>query len=111
MSWRNKMKAYLVTGYDIEDEDDRMAIVFAETSGKTKSIVTDIIDFWYIPYVDLRARRAHCMDKYYQEGKRYLDWNIQKDRVLLVEELGWYCNFDFDVYEYKDCLAKEFRNV
>lgn len=105
---KDKIKAYLVTGYDIEDEEDKMAIVFAPTPSKAKSIASNIGDFGYIPYMNLRARREYCMDKYYQEDKKYLDWNIQKDRTILIKELDWYCNREFNVYDCQDCEANEY---
>lgn len=108
---KDKIKAYLVTGYDIADEEDRMVIVFAPTPSKAKSIASNIGDFWYIPYMNLRVRREYCMDKYYQEGKEYLDWNIPKDRTILVKELDWYCDSETvcnNVYDCQDCEANEY---
>lgn len=102
------MKAWQV--YDWAN--DMSTIVFAPTKGKAKSVAmhcglfaedTDFIEFNCY-------RRKHG-DQFYN-GKSYLDWECDEDRLLMVKEFGFVCSEDY--YDEKECLccvAKEFCSL
>ena len=97
------MKAWLVK----EKGGDCAEVVFAETRGRAKSLAThtDIVDF--ADFVDIEAHRLPKADKYYKEGKWHLDWNDPQDRIVLVNECGFRCEY-VEPYMCKDCSAKEY---
>ena len=82
-------------------------VVFAETRGQAKSLAThtDIVDF--ADFVDIEAHRLPKADKYYKEGKWHLDWIDPQDRIVLVNECGFRCEY-VEPYMCKDCSAKEY---
>ena len=62
-----------------------------------------------VNFLDIEVRRMKEADKYYQDGKTELDWFNDSDRIALVKECGFTC--DWDVIEMKecvDCAAKEY---
>ena len=97
------MKAWLV---EVKG-GDCAEIVFAETRGKAKSLAThtDIVDF--ADFVDIEAHRMKPADKYYKEGKWHLDWENSQDRIALVEDCGFRCEY-VEPYMCKVCSAKEY---
>lgn len=102
------MKAWLVR----EDYEGRSAVVFAETQGKAKSIAIALEDFDGYGFCDIYARRCPHMDKYYSDGKRYMDWFYSKDRIALVRDCGFRCDPDcFDPDDCEVCPAKEYCDV
>lgn len=78
-------------------------VVFAETRGKAKSraLATDCCED--VPYCDLETRRAPQLDKCYKDGKTEMDWYDPKDRLTLVKECGFMC--DFETFQVEDCSA------
>ena len=97
------MKAWLV-----RKKDEACAeVVFAETRGKARSLAqhTDACD--YADFIDIEAHRLPKADKYYREGKLCLDWDNPKDRIVLVNECGFRCEY-VEPYMCEVCSAKEY---
>jgi hypothetical protein len=76
-------------------------IVFAETRGKAKhfAMCTPCCD--ETRFTDIYARREPIADKYYKEGKWHLDWDKPQDRIALVKDCGFVC--DYEYLEWEDC--------
>lgn len=95
--------------YKIFDNNDYIysLVVFAETPSKAKTIALYRDGFEDSEYTDLRARRIESLDKYYKQGKDYLDWYIDEDKLALVKDAGFSC---YDPYpdECKSCIAREY---
>lgn len=92
------MKAWFV-----QDKRERYGaeIVFAETRGKAMSLALHTPCCDEAEFTNIEARRMPHADKYYKEGKWHLDWENSKDRVVLVKECGFVC--DYDYLEWEDC--------
>lgn len=97
------MKAWLVK----EKDADCAEVVFAETRGKAKSWAQATDACSEADFVDIEVRRMPQADKYYKEGKRHLDFDDPKDRVILVKECGFRCEY-VDLYFCEDCPAREY---
>ena len=98
------LKAWLVR----EKDEFAATVVFAETRGKAKAIAryTDACED--VPYTHIEATRMPEADKYYREGKVELDWNDPTDRIALVRDCGFRCDYDsFDLEDCAVCPAKE----
>lgn len=104
-----KMKAYEVRASD----EECIAIVFAETAGKAKYYAFSHMDYFCEQdYCELFAHRVPLIDKYYQKGKKEMDWMNPKDRLALVKELGLHCITDtVDITECQKCEAKNYCDV
>lgn len=103
------MKAWKVHNYD----NDVSAIVFAPTKGKAKSVALrrDLLSDEYINFTDISCYRIKEGDKFYN-GKSYLDWENDEDRLLMVKEFGFTCSEEW--YTEKECyycVAKEFCSL
>ena len=97
------MKAWVVrTKYEFY-----AAVVFAETSGKAKSVALNTEEFEYKDFTDLEVCRVPEMDKYYKDGKSRMDWLDPQDRLALVKDCGFYCEY-IEIEECKTCSAREF---
>ncbi len=100
------MKAWLVRDkYDCYGAE----VVFAETRGKARSLALSTDCCSETRFLDVEVHREPSADKYYKEGKWHLDWENPKDRVVLVKECGFVC--DYDYLEWEDCelcSAKEY---
>lgn len=95
------MKAWIVT----PKGDYYSEIIFAETRGGAKSFALDFLED--CSFTDIRVRRAPNADKYYKEGKSYLDWYNPEDRIALVKDCGFTCHYEyFDFDECEECPAK-----
>ena len=91
------MKAWI-----IREKDEFCAeIVFAETRGKAKVLASSTDCCETAKFIDLEAHRMPQADKYYKEGKWHLDWDNPKDRVALVKDCGFVC--DYEHLEWEDC--------
>lgn len=92
------MKAWLV-----QDKWDCYGseIVFAETRGKARSLALSTDCCSETKFLDVDVRRQPRADKYYKEGKWHLDWEDPKDRIILVKECGFVC--DYEYLEWEDC--------
>ena len=100
------MKAWLV-----QDKNDFYGaeIVFAETRGKAKSLALATDSCSETNFLVIEVRRAPSADKYYRDGKWHLDWNNPKDRIALVKDCSFIC--DYEYLEWEDCntcSAKEY---
>ena len=96
------MKAWLVS----RNDEWCSTVVFAETRGKAKSYVLGTENFEDVDYCELEVCRVKKMDKYYVEGKNEMDWFNSKDRIALVSECGFQCEY-VEPYMCQDCPAKD----
>lgn len=69
-------------------------IVFAETRGKAKSIALGTEPLEDAEFCSIEAKRAPEMDKYYKEGKTYMEWYDPEDRVAMVKR----CKFHLRIH-------------
>jgi hypothetical protein len=92
------MKAWFVTD---KVEPYGAEIVFAETRGKARYLAMDTPCCDETRFTNIEARRAPYADKYYKEGKWHLDWDDPKDRVALVKDCSFLC--DYIYLEWEDC--------
>lgn len=102
------MKAWIVK----EKDEFSATVVFAETRGKARSLAryTDACED--ADFCDIEVRREPSMDKYYKEGKTEIDWDNPKDRIALVKECGFHCDYYYvDWDDCEDCPAKEYCDV
>ena len=99
------MKAWIVR----EKDEFCAVVVFAETRGKAKALATHTDLCSYADFVDIEAHREPSADKYYKEGKWYLDWCNEEDRIALVKDCGFTCDIDsFKLERCEVCPAKEY---
>lgn len=99
------MKAWLVK----EKGEFDAEIVFAETRGKARNLAlsTDCCDD--VNFTDIEVRRQPQADKYYKEGKWHLDWRNPQDRIALVKDCGFVCEYEHLEWEdCESCSAKEY---
>lgn len=92
------MKAWFV-----QDKTTRYGaeIVFAETRGKAKSIAQRTDCCSETDFLNIEVRRVPSADKYYKDGKWHLDWDNPKDRLALIKDFSFVC--DYDYLEWEDC--------
>lgn len=91
------MKAWLV-----RDKDNFSAtVVFAETRGKARALARCTEACEDVDFIDIEVRRRPQLDKYYTEGKKEMDWYNSKDRIALVREANFVC--DYEYWEREDC--------
>ena len=78
-------------------------VVFAETRGKAKSLAlcTECCDG--ADFTDIEVHREPTVDKYYKKGKWHMEWENPKDRIVLVKECGFVC--DYEHFEWEDCKS------
>ncbi len=101
------MKAWLVR----EKDEFCAEVVFAETRGKARALALSTDCCENAAFKDIEAHRMPQADKHYKDGKWHLDWFDPSDRLVLVKECGFYCDFDaFDLGECEICSAKEYCN-
>ena len=99
------MKAWLVR----EKGEFCAEVVFAETRGKARALAlrTDCCED--ANFTDIEVTRMRSADKYSGNGKWHLDWDDPKDRIILVKECGFMCDYDaFDMRYCVLCSAKEY---
>lgn len=88
------------------------SVVFAETRGKAKSLARDTDYFTDFHFCDIEARRVPQIDKYYKDGKFEMDWYNPQDRLALVKELGFVCDYDcFYLEECAHCSAQKYCDL
>lgn len=97
------MKAWFVR----EKDGDCATVVFAETRGKARALAMHTDACADAQFTDIEVRREPHMDKYYKEGKTEMDWENPKDRIALVKECGFRCEYS-EPYFCDDCPAKQF---
>lgn len=96
------MKAWIVR----EKDEFFCTVVFAETSGKARAaaLATDCCES--ADFTDIEVRRFPKADSQYK-GRAEMDWNDSKDRLFLVKEAGFRCEYvEADCCEL--CSAKEY---
>lgn len=93
------MKAWLVR----EKDSFCAEVVFAETRGKARALAqaTDCCED--ARFTDIEVSRMPQADEHYQEGKWHLDWFDPADRLVLVKECGFMC--DYDAFQAEDCTV------
>lgn len=99
------MKAWLVR----EKDEFCATVVFAETRGKARSraMATDCCED--TPFCDIEVCRLPQVDKCYKDGKTEMDWFDPEDRLVLVRDCGFYCDYDaFQMGDCTTCSAKDF---
>lgn len=98
------MKAWLVR----EKNSFYVTVVFAETRGKARSRALSTESLEYANFCDIDVHREPQLDKYYKEGKTEMDWCDDNDRIALVKEAGFRCDYENtdDLCEY--CPAKQY---
>lgn len=95
------MKAWLVR----EKEQFWSTVVFAETRGKAKSLALSTDCCEDAKFTDIEVHRQSQLDKYYKDGKKEMDWDNPQDRIALVRD----CNFRCEYMENCElCSAKEY---
>lgn len=100
------MKAWIIQN----NHEAYSEVVFAETRGKAKAIAMWTDTFSEDDFTSLEARRLKVADKYYKEGKLMLDWDNPQDRIVLVKECSFYCEYT-EPYICEACSAKEYCEV
>ncbi len=98
------MKAWFVQPKD----EPYAGVVFAETRGQARSVALSLAGFEDAEFTDVEVRRAPYADKYYKDGNCYLDWDNPKDRVALVKDCGFVC--DYEYHEWEDCESCSAKN-
>lgn len=85
-------------------------VVFAETRGKAKVMAQSTEACEDVDFCDIEVRRAPTIDKYYKDGKKEMDWFNKEDRIALVKEAGFHCEYiEPECCEY--CPAKEYCDM
>lgn len=99
------MKAWLVR----EKDEFCATVVFAETRGKAKALALQTEACDGADFLDIEVLRMKAADKYYKDGKKELDWLNPSDRIALVKDCGFTCDWDsIELKECVDCAAKEY---
>ena len=97
----------------IREKDEFCAeVVFAETRGKAKALASCCDCCENASFTDIEATRMKQADKYYKDGKWHLDWDNPKDRIALVKDCGFVC--DYECLEWEDCeecSAKKYCDI
>lgn len=96
------MKAWVVSIKDNFEE----TVVFAETRGRAKSLALSTDACEGADFCDIEVSRLPKMDKYYKKGKTEMDWNNQQDRLALVKEFNFRCEYA-DLDECENCSARD----
>lgn len=97
------MKAWRVR----EKNEFCATVVFAETRGKAKSAALYTECCEGCDFCDIEVHREPELDKYYKDGKFEIDWMDDNDRIALVKEAGFYCDY-VDIALCKNCSAKQY---
>ena len=98
------MKAWLVR----ERNEFLATVVVAETRGKAKSTALATDACCDCNFCDIEIHRVYDMDKYYKPGKTEMDWYDPIDRIALVKECGFTCDYDYrSAAECQGCSARE----
>ncbi len=98
------MKAWLISSDSIDDN----MVVFSDKRGQAVQIAKGVNHrFDDIDFTAIRAKRLPLIDKYYVKNKRYLDWQDEDDRLILVKECGFTCIELADESECTHCIAND----
>ena len=93
------MKAWLVR----ERNEQWATVVFAETRGKARSLAQSTDCCEDVCFLDIEVHRMPHADKCYKEGKTEMDWLNPADRLVLVKECGFMC--DYETSQMEDCAS------
>ncbi|MCH5303538.1 MAG: hypothetical protein J1E41_01625 [Ruminococcus sp.] len=96
------MKAWLV---GIKDEFLK-TVVFAENRNKAKSLAKSTEACDGAKYIDIEARRLPIADSQYK-GRTEMEWDNPKDRLFLVKNCDFCCEFA-ELSECDKCSAKKY---
>lgn len=96
-------KAYCVTSKWRDDA----TVVFAESSGKAKATAMSTEACEDVDFVNIQVQRLPNMDKYYKPGKTEMDWNNPEERIALVKDAGFHCEY-IELTECEQCPAREY---
>ncbi len=99
-----KNKAWLVRG------DFFATVVFAENRNKAKQIAMSTVACEDVPYINIEACRLPIADSQYKEGKDEMDWNDPDDRIFLVKNCDFHCEY-IKPYECSKCSAKDYCSM
>lgn len=98
-------KAWLVR----EKDEFCATVVFAETRGKARALALSTDACEGADFVDIEVSRLKNADKYYKPGKHELYWDIAEDRIALVKDCGFICDYEIrDMDECAACPAKDY---
>lgn len=97
------MKAWVVR----EKDEFCARVVFAETSGKAKFLALGTEPLEDAEFCSIEVRRVPEMDKYYKEGKTYMDWFDPEDRVAMVKDANFTCEY-IEMSRCETCQARGF---
>lgn len=86
---------------------DCSTVVFAESRGKAKSVAILTEACEDVDFLNLEVYRLPNMDKYYKPGKTEMDWNNPEERIALVKDAGFYCEY-IELTECERCPAKDY---
>ena len=100
------MKAWIIT----TKCEFNVLVIFAETRGKARYIALHTDEFEDCEFCDIEVRREPSIDKYYKEGEVIMDWENPKDRIALVKECGFHCEY-VELCECEICPAKNYCDV
>lgn len=96
-------KAYYATG----KWKDCATVVFAENRGKAKTTAMSTEACEDVDFVNIQVHRLPHMDKYYKPGKTEMDWYNPEDRIALVKDAGFRCEY-VELEKCKQCPAREY---
>lgn len=97
------MKAWLVR----EKDEFEAVVVFAETRGQAKTIALHTDACEGSDFMHIEVQREYAADKYYKPGKLEMDWYDPDDRIALVKDCGFYCEYT-GLADCTSCPAKEY---
>ena len=105
------MKCYVVE--DPNAYEFGLTTVFAETASKARyaaSLNPEMEGNSRDEFLHYLVHRLPQGDRFYKQGKGGLDWDAPEERLVMVQELGWYCSDEFTVDELgcETCIAREF---
>ena len=92
-----------------EKNETLSTVVFAETAGKARALAQHTNTYKNIKFCDIKTQRIPQINKYYTNSKIEMDWFKMEDRVALVKEAGFRC--DYDSLDCESCPASEWCEI
>ena len=99
------MKAWLVK----DPNEFEAAIIFASTRNKARYLALNNPVCEDCTYTTVWCRRIPIADRDVEEGSE-LDWENPEDRLFLVKDCGFACEY-VEPYECRKCSAKEYCGI
>lgn len=96
------MKAWIVG----EKDEFCRTVVFAESRGKARALALSTDCCEDTEFTRIEVRRFPEADSQYK-GRSEMDWNDPKDRVFLVKEGGFQCEY-VEPYLCENCSASDY---